>query len=84
MMNKLIIISCLFLSGCATTPTIVKVPVTTRCSIPTLEPMPILPIKALTDVSTPPEVMKAYVASLRIVLDDDDYVRSIIKPLESK
>ena len=62
-MRILFLIVFLLLTSCSTQPKIVRVPVAVDCPKPVMQPMPHLPVHDLHDNSTPPEVMKAWVAT---------------------
>jgi len=80
-MKLIIIIFSLILSGCSSFhATEVDIPIVGPCVNIKLPPKPILPIVKLTLNSKPNQVMKAYVATVNALNDDDDLIRSMVAP----
>jgi len=69
-----VILGCLLLAGCATT---VKIPVPIQPQRPSIAPKPELPISTLTEKSSYPDVMRAYVASVQIQNNYIDYLTAV-------
>lgn len=57
----------------------INVPVPVKCSITDLPNKPVLPIKSLTDISKPDEVIKAYVASVYLLNEQVDILQEAMK-----
>ncbi len=88
-MKYIILSLMLLLTGCSTWNTPVHIPVGFRTASPNIPAKPDLPIYALTKDSKPHEVIKAYVASVKILRGDNDSLRILLnsyvhKDAESK
>lgn len=64
-MKKLLFLSLIFIAGCSSQP----LKLAYDCPRISLPPIPALPVKNLNDNSQPDEVVKAYVASIRLMKD---------------
>jgi hypothetical protein len=67
--DALIVIVFLFIAGCASNPKIVYVPVEKPCVSPQLPQQNVYPISSLSSVSTPADVVKAYVSTVQMQQD---------------
>jgi len=55
------------------------IPVATQCPAITVPPKPILPIVQLNEESKPNDVVKAYAMSVKLLEDDDNQLRVLLK-----
>jgi uncharacterized protein YcfL len=80
-MKKLLLIISLLLIGCAsnTQPKTVMVPVAVKCPAPTIPPAQPLPIKGLSDNSTPDVVMKSYVTTVATLKNENEDLRERLR-----
>lgn len=73
-------IICICLTGCATTDKYIKVlvPVSTKGKKIEIPPLPYLPIQSLDNKSGPGQVLKSYVATTKLLLNDNINLRQAI------
>lgn len=65
-MTRLLLVA-LLISGCATEPVTVRVPVPTECPPPPPRQRPYLPVGDLTETSSPEQIMRAYRATIEVL-----------------
>lgn len=72
---KSILLICFFFVGCTPYTKIVEVPITAKYSIAELPYNTYLPIYSINEKNSPDEVLKAYVASVRVLKLSEDACR---------
>jgi len=79
-MKIIFLIACCTLGACsAVTPQFVSIPVATNIHSIEIPKKPYLPIYSLTPMSTSAEIIKSYVASVKLLLDYNHSLRLIIE-----
>jgi len=80
---KLVLAMFLSLVGCVPYSQVVDIPISAKPNISELPPKPYLPIYSLSDKNSPDEVVKAYVASIRILKISEDACRIKIEGIKN-